>query len=78
MQKRCRILLLRMVLVKQQISSFWKSLVLVVWSKRIGFQPEGHGGGVVCIGQACVKKLLGLVWWIKDLVGRDQEITPGE
>ena len=36
------------------------------------------GRGRVRIAQVRVKKLLGLVWWIKDQVRRGQEITPWE
>ena len=42
---------------------------------RIASLPTGRGG--VRIGQVCVKKLLGFVWWIKDQVRRGQEISPG-
>ena len=45
-------------------------------TKRIASLPTGQGR--VHIGQVRVKKLLGLVWWIKDQVRRGQEITPGE
>ena len=39
---------------------------------RIASLPTGRGG--VHIGQFRLKKLLVLVWWIKDQVRRDQEI----